>query len=159
MSTTYDDLIDGGTGGTRQFDTSSVHDFGNIWLRVSNYGFFGSGETEPKWPSLEYPGGSAIDYLYLGGLWFGAKKIRRDELGRKLYWLDFPDDAIPESGQPKQRKTKPKAAIKPAAKAPKKTPAAPGKKTATKKTVVPVVENQTKDTSDQKDNGANCIIE
>jgi hypothetical protein len=97
ISVTHDDLIDGGTGGTRQFDTSSVHDFGNIWLRVSNYGFFGSGETEPKWPSLEYPGGSAIDYLYLGGLWFGAKKIRRDELGRKLYWLNFPEDAIPES--------------------------------------------------------------
>jgi len=74
----------------KKFDTSQVHNLGNIWLRVSNYGFFGSGETDPKWPSLEYPGGSSIDYLYLGGLWFGAKKIRRDHLGRQYYWLNNP---------------------------------------------------------------------
>lgn len=74
----------------KKFDTSQVHNLGNIWLRVSNYGFFGSGETDPKWPSLEYPGGSSIDYLYLGGLWFGAKKIKRDHLGRQYYWLNYP---------------------------------------------------------------------
>ncbi|MBC8416223.1 MAG: hypothetical protein ISS80_00035 [Candidatus Cloacimonetes bacterium] len=78
------------TIGNRKFDTSGVHNIGNIWLRVSNYGFFGSGETDPKWPSLEYPGGSSIDYLYLGGLWFGAKKVKRDHLGRKYFWLHFP---------------------------------------------------------------------
>ncbi|MCF7859327.1 MAG: hypothetical protein K9N07_08420 [Candidatus Cloacimonetes bacterium] len=79
--------------GEKKFDTSQVHNLGNIWLRVSNYGFFGSGETDPKWPSLEYPGGSAIDYLYLGGLWFGAKKVRRDNLGRKYFWLNYPPTA------------------------------------------------------------------
>jgi len=79
--------------GDRKFDTSQVHNLGNIWLRVSNYGFFGSGETDPKWPSLEYPGGSSIDYLYLGGLWFGAKKVRRDNLGRQYYWLSFPPES------------------------------------------------------------------
>jgi len=85
----------------KKFDTSQVHNLGNIWLRVSNYGFFGSGETDPKWPSLEYPGGSSIDYLYLGGLWFGAKKVKRDHLGRKYYWLNTPpiadDDYVLES--------------------------------------------------------------
>jgi hypothetical protein len=89
------------TIGNRKFDTSQVHNIGNIWLRVSNYGFFGSGETDPKWPSLEYPGGSSIDYLYLGGLWFGAKKVKRDHLGRRYFWLNFPpvldDDYVLES--------------------------------------------------------------
>ena len=78
--------------GEKKFDTAQVHNLGNIWLRVSNYGFFGSGETDPKWPSLEYPGGSSVDYLYLGGLWFGAKKVRRDQLGREYYWAHFPPE-------------------------------------------------------------------
>lgn len=99
LSLTMDD-IENGPSTLKKFDTSRVHNFGNIWLRVSNYGFFGSGETSPKWPSLEYPGGSGVDYLYLGGLWFGAKKYRRDEVGRKLYWLSFPpvanDDVVAE---------------------------------------------------------------
>ena len=89
-----------GPSNLKKFDTSRVHNFGNIWLRVSNYGFFGSGDSSPKWPSLEYPGGSGIDYLYQGALWFGAKKYRRDELGRKMYWLSYPpladDDMVAE---------------------------------------------------------------
>lgn len=72
---------------TKQFDLTKYHDVGNIWLRVSNYGFFGSGsDITPQYPSLEYPGGSGIDYLYMGSLWFGAKKIRRNATGEKLYW-------------------------------------------------------------------------
>lgn len=75
---------------TKQFDLTKYHDVGNIWLRVSNYGFFGSGsDITPQYPSLEYPGGSGIDYLYQGALWFGAKKIRRNATGEKLYWENF----------------------------------------------------------------------
>ncbi|MBW6514071.1 MAG: hypothetical protein K0B87_04885 [Candidatus Syntrophosphaera sp.] len=76
-----------GSGGNKRLDLTLYHNVGNIWLRVSNYGFFGSGgDITPRYPSLEYPGGSGIDYLYRGSLWFGAKKYRRDEAGRKLFW-------------------------------------------------------------------------
>ncbi len=79
---------------TKKLDLSKYHNVGNIWMRVSNYGFFGSGDDAvPQYPSLEYPGGSGIDYLYQGALWFGAKKQRRDGLGRKLYWKTFPPTA------------------------------------------------------------------
>ena len=72
----------------KKFDLSKWHNVGNIWLRVSNYGFFGSGDdVVPQYPSLEYPGGSGIDYLYQGALWFGAKKYRRNTAGKKLYWV------------------------------------------------------------------------
>nr|MDK2850901.1 hypothetical protein [Candidatus Cloacimonadota bacterium] len=80
--------------GTKKLDLSKYHNVGNIWLRVSNYGFFGSGDDiVPQYPSLEYPGGSGIDYLYQGALWFGAKKQRRDGLNRKLYWKHYPPSA------------------------------------------------------------------
>jgi hypothetical protein len=80
-------------GADKKFDIVKFHNVGNIWLRVSNYGFFGSGQdATPQWPSLEYPGGSGIDYLFQGALWFGAKKVRRNSLGQKLYWLPDPED-------------------------------------------------------------------
>ncbi|MCD6180907.1 MAG: hypothetical protein J7K89_00815 [Candidatus Cloacimonetes bacterium] len=89
-----------GDGSNKKFDLVKYHNVGNIWLRVSNYGFFGSGDDiQPQWPSLEYPGGSAIDYLYQGALWFGAKKVRRNSLGQKLYFLPDPvdeDDVVAE---------------------------------------------------------------
>lgn len=93
-------LDDGGAD--KKFDEKKVHRVGNIWLRVSNYGFFGSGNTSPQWPSLEYPGGSSIDYLYQGALWFGAKKVRRNSVGQKLYWKPNPvdqNDCIPATHQ------------------------------------------------------------
>ncbi|MCB5251729.1 MAG: hypothetical protein WC944_05685 [Candidatus Cloacimonadaceae bacterium] len=79
---------------TKRLDLTKYHNVGNIWLRVSNYGFFGSGDDIiPRYPSLEYPGGSGIDYLYQGALWFGAKKQRRDAYNRKLYWKVYPPTA------------------------------------------------------------------
>jgi len=81
-------MVDPNTAGEKKLDLSKWHNVGNIWLRVSNYGFFGSGsDGQPQYPSLEYPGGSGIDYLYQGALWFGAKKYRRDAAGRRLYWV------------------------------------------------------------------------
>ena len=81
--------VNGGSGADKRLDIFHYHDVGNIWLRISNYGFFGSGDdVVPQWPSLEYPGGSGIDYLYQGALWFGACKQRRNDFGQMLYWQD-----------------------------------------------------------------------
>lgn len=77
--------------GNKKLDLTKYHNVGNIWLRVSNYGFFGSGDDiTPPWPSLEYPGGSGVDYLYQGALWFGAKKFRKSADNRQYYWKTFP---------------------------------------------------------------------
>jgi hypothetical protein len=82
------------SSGSKKMDLTKYHSIGNIWLRVSNYGFFGSGDDiQPQWPSLEYPGGSGIDYLYQGSLWFGAKKYRRDAAGNQYYWVTYPPTA------------------------------------------------------------------
>lgn len=80
------------TPSPKMLDWLKVHNVGNIWLRVSNFGFFGSGNNNPQFPSLEYPGGSGIDYLYQASLWFGAKRRRRDDQGRLLYWLEDPQE-------------------------------------------------------------------
>ena len=83
----------------RAFDSTTIHDASNVLLRVSNYGFLGSGD-QAGYPSLEFPAGSAIDYLYQGAIWVGAKKIRRNDEGLKLYWLPdagSSDDVIPEN--------------------------------------------------------------
>lgn len=72
---------------SRQMD-DSIMNYGNIRLRTTNYGFLGSGdEFTPQYPSLEYPAGSGIDYLYQAAPWISAKKQRRNALGQKLYWL------------------------------------------------------------------------
>ena len=77
-------------GPSKKLDLTKYHNVGNIWLRVSNYGFFGSGDDiTPPWPSLEYPGGSGVDYLYQGALWFGAKKFRKNDVGKQYYWKSW----------------------------------------------------------------------
>ncbi|MEA1973912.1 MAG: hypothetical protein U9N34_11570, partial [Candidatus Cloacimonadota bacterium] len=86
----------------KKFDLDKYHNVGNIWMRVSNYGYFGQGGGgDNKFPSLEYPGGSSIDYLYKGSLWFGAKKNRRNSGGSLLFWRTFPpeseDDLVAEN--------------------------------------------------------------
>ena len=95
-------MIEGEQGFSKALDLNSYHNVGNIWLRVSNYGFFGSGSAiTPPWPSLEYPGGSGVDYLYQGALWFGAKKVRKSATGEVFYWRNFPprdnDDYITQA--------------------------------------------------------------
>ncbi len=61
-----------------------VHRVGNMWMNITNWGFFGnysvwggSGMDDPEFPGTwapqcEYPAGSDIQYLFQGALWVGA---------------------------------------------------------------------------------------
>jgi hypothetical protein len=81
---------------TRSLD-SEFHLFGGIWLRTTNYGYLGSGDDfVPQYPSLEYPAGSGVDYLYQAAQWISAKKQRRNAAGIKLYWPVYPPTATTE---------------------------------------------------------------
>ena len=54
-------------------DNSKFTGVGNIALTVSNYGVFGHGfRLWPQQPSMQYPRGSGIEHLFVGGLWVGA---------------------------------------------------------------------------------------
>ncbi len=48
-----------------------THLYGNLWLTVSNYGFFGSEHDQTSY-SCVFPAGSDMEYLFWGGLWLGA---------------------------------------------------------------------------------------
>jgi hypothetical protein len=59
--------------------TLAVHNVGNFYFSVTNWGFFGSqaGDfSDPKTgqpaPGAEFPAGSKIDYLFQGALWISA---------------------------------------------------------------------------------------
>jgi len=83
----------------RELDQSKVHEVGNINLRVTNHGSWGANAIE--WPSYEYPANSFINRLRIGSLWFGAKKVRRNDAGQRLFWLHWPpldeDDIVAEN--------------------------------------------------------------
>lgn len=52
-----------------------ITDVGNIRLSISSFGTIGTGFAAwPKIPSCEYPRGSGIEHLFLGGLWVGGIK-------------------------------------------------------------------------------------
>ncbi len=85
----------------RLLDINQHHIANDLSLRVSNFGYLGSGSHSPQWPSLEFPANSGMDYLYQGSVWIGAKRIRRDEDGNKLFWEVWPpaseNDVIAEN--------------------------------------------------------------
>ncbi|MEZ4690724.1 MAG: hypothetical protein R3A12_11305 [Ignavibacteria bacterium] len=48
---------------------------GNIGLTVTNYGTIGNGFSSfPDQPSCQYPKGSGIENLFIGGIWIGGVK-------------------------------------------------------------------------------------
>jgi len=74
-------------------DGSPVHDVGNLLLHTGNWGAFGSapGSVYPFSfaPSAEYPAGSGVEYLYLGGLWVGAIKDGIPCVSTAAYQMEF----------------------------------------------------------------------
>jgi len=54
-------------------DNTKYTTVGNIAITVSNFGVIGTGfKTWPTQPSFQYPRGSGIEHMFIGGLWVGA---------------------------------------------------------------------------------------
>jgi hypothetical protein len=66
-----------GPARVRVLDGSFVHNVGQLQMHMSNWGIFGSmpGSSMPFSfaPSAQWPAGSGIEYLYVAGLWIGAR--------------------------------------------------------------------------------------
>lgn len=60
-------------GKTADDDATKYTSVGNIGLTITNYGTLGTGFlTWPAQPSCEYPRGSRVEHLFLGGVWIGG---------------------------------------------------------------------------------------
>jgi hypothetical protein len=74
-------------------DGSNVHNVGQLWMHIGNWGLFGSmpGAAFPfsSAPSAEWPGGSGVEYLYAAGLWVGAVKDGVPAVSTSLYQFEF----------------------------------------------------------------------
>ncbi|KPK67726.1 hypothetical protein AMJ82_09995, partial [candidate division TA06 bacterium SM23_40] len=55
------------------------HEVGELWLTVTNWGFFGS-EYDLNWNSCIFPAYSNTCYLFWGGLWLGSINEQGDTL-------------------------------------------------------------------------------
>jgi len=61
-------------------DELRVHNVGNMWLSITNYGQFGAETgrdiidvcTREFAPSCQFPAGSGVEYLFIGAIWIGA---------------------------------------------------------------------------------------
>ena len=54
-------------------DNTKYTNVGNIAITVTNFGVIGTGfKTWPTQPSFQYPRGSGIEHMFIGGLWVGA---------------------------------------------------------------------------------------
>jgi len=105
-----------------------VHDVGNVWFSITNFGFFGSQDgdyTDASGrylvaPDCQFPAGSNIDYLFQGALWIGATVDTVNNQGHSIvdtlvsigndgWWGQifemFP--ALPPGGAIKVRSTRP----------------------------------------------------
>jgi hypothetical protein len=75
-------------------DGSNVHNVGELWTHVGNWGVFGSmpstaGQAFTLAPSAEWPGDSGVEHLFISGLWIGAKKEGIPSVSTAAFELEF----------------------------------------------------------------------
>lgn len=80
------------------FEGEGIHTVGNLQLYVTNWGCFGSrpGSTWPTgdYPSAQWPANSGVEYLYIAGLWVGAKKSGIAAVSTGAYEFEFQPKGI-----------------------------------------------------------------
>lgn len=74
-------------------DGRNVHNVGNIWLNVTNFGLIGSQPgTRQPWseaPSAQWPAPSKTEYLWSAGLWVGALKDGEPHVTTSQFEMEF----------------------------------------------------------------------
>ena len=75
------------------YDGSGIHNVGNLQLHVTNWGCFGSypgsRNATSDYPSAQWPANSGVEYLYIAGLWVGAKKSGIAAVSTGAYEIEF----------------------------------------------------------------------
>ena len=84
--------------GVWQLDGTTVHNVGNLQMHVTNWGAIGSypSSTFPTAdaPSAQWPANSGVEYLYIAGLWVGAKKNGIPVVSTSAYEIEFQPEAL-----------------------------------------------------------------
>jgi hypothetical protein len=79
-------------------DGTPVHNVGNLQMHVCNWGCFGSYPSSrypyAESPSAQWPANSGVEYLYIAGLWVGAKKNGIPVVSTAAYEREFQPDPI-----------------------------------------------------------------
>ncbi len=75
------------------FDGSGIHNVGNLQMHVTNWGAFGSYPASnwptAEFPSAQWPANSGTEYLYIAGLWIGAKNGGVPVVSTAAYDIEF----------------------------------------------------------------------
>ncbi len=82
-----------GLGRVLELDGSNVHDAGELWTHVGNWGVFGSmPSTMVSFafaPSAEWPADSGVEHLFISGLWIGALKDGTPAVSTSAMEMEF----------------------------------------------------------------------
>ncbi|MBN2071206.1 MAG: T9SS type A sorting domain-containing protein [Candidatus Krumholzibacteriota bacterium] len=80
-------------------DGTGIHNAGNLQVHTGNWGIFGSypGSSFPtsEFPSAQWPANSGVEYLYIGGLWVGARVNGMPAVSTSAYEMEFRPTADP----------------------------------------------------------------
>ncbi|HUV35606.1 MAG TPA: hypothetical protein VMX58_01560, partial [Patescibacteria group bacterium] len=78
------------------YDGSGIHNVGNLIMHVCNWGCFGSYPNyrlpTSDYPSAQWPANSSVEYLWIAGLWVGAKKDGVPVVSTSAYDTEFRPD-------------------------------------------------------------------
>ncbi|MBN2184365.1 MAG: hypothetical protein JW746_03455 [Candidatus Krumholzibacteriota bacterium] len=74
-------------------DGTGIHNVGNLHMHVCNWGCFGSYPASrfptAEFPSAQWPANSSVEYLYIAGLWIGAKRGGIPIVSTAAYEIEF----------------------------------------------------------------------
>lgn len=78
------------------YDGSGIHNVGNLIMHVCNWGCFGSYPNyrlpTSDYPSAQWPANSGVEYLWIAGLWVGAKKDGMPVVSTSAFDTEFRPD-------------------------------------------------------------------